>query len=112
MQRDRLPDDIGALRRDLVRRAERASSIRAIDLKPVVATIKRDQPEVVENRSAKRGFLIEDRASESPHRKAAENVGPQTMRAEPLRRTGLQEIDSGTTQGRIRNFDARQRFQT
>jgi len=82
MQRNRLPDDIGALRRDPVRRAERASGIRAIDLKPVVATIRWDQPEVVKNRSAKRRFLIDGRTAEAPDGKVSEDIGSKTMRAQ------------------------------
>src|SRR5712671_5828303 len=63
-------------------RAEIARSIRAIDFKPIIATVGRDQPEVVQKRGAERGFYISHRTAEASDGKTAENVGSKTMRAE------------------------------
>ncbi len=82
MQRDRLPNHIGALWRHLMIYAEIASGLGAIHLKPVVAAIGRDQTKIVQNRPAKRGLLIDDRTSDTPDGQASENVRAQTMRAE------------------------------
>jgi hypothetical protein len=82
VQRDRLPNEIGALGRDLMFRAELAGSIRAIHLKPIVAAVRRNQPEVVQNRAAKSGFLVDYRTAEAPDSKATENVCSKTMSAE------------------------------
>jgi hypothetical protein len=84
VERDRLPNQIGALWRHLVLRAEMPSSIRPIHLEPIVAAVSRNQSEVVQNRSAKSSFLVGHRAAEAPDDKAAENVCPKTMRAEKL----------------------------
>jgi hypothetical protein len=59
----------------LVLCAEIARSIRTIDFKPIVATVGRDQPEVVQKRGAKRGFLIGHRPAQASRGKTAENVG-------------------------------------
>ena len=82
MQRDRLPNHIGALWRHLMIYAEIASGLGAIHLKPVVAAIGRDQTKIVQNRPAKRGLLIDHRTSDTPDGQASENVRAQTMRAE------------------------------
>lgn len=66
-------------------RAELASSIRAIHLKPIVAPVGRNQSEVVQNRAAKSGFLIDRRTAEAPDSKATENVCSKTMSAKKLR---------------------------
>ena len=49
MQRDRLPNHIGALWRHLMLYAEIASGIGAVHLKPVVAAIGRDQTQIVQD---------------------------------------------------------------
>jgi hypothetical protein len=82
MQRDRLPNDIGALWRHLMLYAEIASGLGAIHLKTVVAAIGRDQTKIVQDRPAKRGLLIHHRTSDTPDGQASENVRAQTMRAE------------------------------
>jgi hypothetical protein len=65
-------------------RAELARSIRAIDLKPIVTAVSRNQSEVVQNRAAKSGFLIDHRTAEAPDSKATKNVCSKTMSAEKL----------------------------
>jgi hypothetical protein len=84
VQRDRLPNQVGALWRHLMLRAELPSSIRPIYLKPIVATVSGNQSEVVQSRGAKSGFLIGYRMAEVPDSKATENVCSQTMSAEKL----------------------------
>jgi len=82
MQRDRLPNQIGALRRHLMLRAELSSGVRAIHLEAIVTAISGNQSEVVQNRAAKSGFLIDHRTAELPDSKATENVCSKTMSAE------------------------------
>jgi hypothetical protein len=65
-------------------RTELASSLRAIDLKSIVAAISRNQSEVVQNRAAKCGFLIGHRTAEAPDGEATEDVCPKTMSAKKL----------------------------
>src|SRR5258706_6850332 len=103
VQSDRLPNQIRTLRRPLMLRAEIARSIRAIDFKPIIATVGRDQPEVVQKRGAKRGFFISHGTAEASDGKTAENVGSKTMRAEKLGRTGFQKVHRGNAHRRIRN---------
>jgi hypothetical protein len=86
--------------------AEIARSIRAIDFKPIVATVGRDQPEVVQKRGAKRGFLIGHRPAEASDGKTAENVGSKTMRAEKLGRAGFQQVHRSIAQRGIRNSNS------
>jgi hypothetical protein len=107
-----LPNQIGTLWRHLMLQAELASSVCAIHLKPIVAAVSRNQSEVVQNRTAKSGFLIDHRTAEPSDSKATENICSKTMSAEKLGRTRLQQVDSGTTQRRIRNCDTGYRFQT
>jgi hypothetical protein len=80
-------------------RAEIARSIRTIDFKPIIATVGRDQPEVVQKRGAKRGFFISHRTAEASDGKTAENVGSKTMRAEKFGRTGFQKVHRGPFNG-------------
>src|SRR4249920_3835750 len=103
VQSDRLPNQIRTLRRHLMLRAEIARSIRAIDFKPIIATVGRDQPEVVPKRGAERGFYISHRTAEASDGKTAENVGSKTMRAEKFGRTGFQKVHRGNAQRGIRN---------
>ncbi len=84
MQRDRLPNQIGALWRHPMPRAELARGIRAIHLKPVVAAVGGNQPQVMQNRCAKRSFLVDHRTTEAPDSKATEDIGPKAMSAEKL----------------------------
>ncbi|HEX3342379.1 MAG TPA: hypothetical protein VHT68_24765 [Pseudolabrys sp.] len=84
MQCDRFPNQIGALWRHLMLRAELASSLCPIHLKPIVAAVSGNQSEVVQGRGAKSGFLIGYRAAEAPDSKATENVCSKTMSAEKL----------------------------
>jgi hypothetical protein len=111
VQGDRLPNQIRALRRDLMLRAEIARGIRAIYFKPIIATVGRDQPEVVQKRGAKRGFFISHRTAEASDGKTAENVGSKTMRAEKFGRTGFQKVHRGYAQCGIWNSNAGNRFQ-
>jgi hypothetical protein len=84
VQRDRLPNQVGALWRHLMLRAELPSSIRPIYLKPIAATVSGNQSEVVQSRRAKSGFLIDHRMAQVPDSKATENVCSKTMSAEKL----------------------------
>jgi len=68
-----------------VLRAELPRSICAIHLKPIVATIGRNQPEVVQHGAAKRGFFVNHDAAEASDSETAEYVGSKTMSAEKLR---------------------------
>src|SRR5258707_14022667 len=111
VQSDRLPNQIRTLRRHLMLRAEIARSIRAIDFKPIIATVWRDQPEVVQKRGAKRGFYISPRTAEASDGKTAENVGSKTMHTEKFGRTGLQKVHRGNAQRGIRNSNTGHRFQ-
>jgi hypothetical protein len=95
VQRDRLPNQIGTLGRHTMLRAELASGIRAIHLKPIVSAARKNQAEVVQDGAAKRSFLIDHRTTEAPDSKAAEIVGSKTMSAEKLGRTGFQQVDGG-----------------
>ena len=58
VQGDRLPDQIGALRRHLMLGAELASSIRAVHFEAILAKVSRNQSEIVQNSAAKRCFLV------------------------------------------------------
>jgi hypothetical protein len=64
--------------------AEIARSVRAIDFKPIVATVGRDQPEIVQKRGAKRGLLIGHGVADAFDGETAENVRSETMSAEKL----------------------------
>src|SRR5277367_3662312 len=89
-------------------RAEIARSLHAIDFKPIIATVGRDQPEVVQ----KRGLFIGHRPAEASDGKTAENVGSKTMRAEKLGRTGFQKVHRSIAQRGIRNSNSGHGFQT
>src|ERR1700722_19863776 len=91
MQSDRPPAQSGTFRRYLMFRAEIARSIRTVDFKPIVATVGRDQPEIVQKRGAKRRFLIGYRPAEAFDGKTAENVSSKTMGAKKLGRAGFQK---------------------
>src|SRR5258708_38621530 len=84
MQRDRLPNQIGALWRHPMPRAELARGIRAIHLKPVVAAVGGNQPQVMQNRCAKRSFLVAHRTTRAPPHKATQDIGPKAKRAAEL----------------------------
>jgi hypothetical protein len=88
-------------------RAEIARSIRTIDFKPIIATVGRDQPEVVQKRGAKRGFFISHRTAEASDGKTAENVGSKTMRAEKFGRTGFQKVHRGPFNGSYAFYSVR-----
>jgi hypothetical protein len=92
-------------------RAEIARSIRAIDFKPIIATVGRDQPEVVQKRGAKCSFFVSHRTAEASDGKTAENVGSKAMRAEKFGRTGFQKVHRGNAQSGIRNSNTGHGFQ-
>ncbi|MGB7179180.1 MAG: hypothetical protein WBD33_20255, partial [Xanthobacteraceae bacterium] len=92
--------------------AEIARSIRAIYLKPIVAPVRGNQSEVVQNRGAKRGFLIGHRPAEASRGKTAKNVGSKTMRAEKLGRAGFQKVHRSIAERGIRNPNSGHGFQT
>ena len=84
VERDRLPNQIGALRGHLMLRTEFAGGIGTIHLETVVAAVGRNEPEVMQDRTAKGGFLIDHGAPETLDREATEDVRPHTMTAEKL----------------------------
>src|SRR5258705_8665394 len=86
MQRDRLPNQIGALWRHPMPRAELARGIRAIHLKPVVAAVGGNHPQVMQNPCAKPSFFLHHRKTQTPHSTATEDIGAKAMSAEKLRR--------------------------
>jgi|SRR5271163_202795 len=64
--------------------ANNSRGIRAIHLKPVVAAVGGNQPQVMQNRCAKRSFFVDHRTTEAPDSKATEDIGPKAMSAEKL----------------------------
>src|SRR5438132_7320080 len=91
VQGDRLPDQISAFRRHLMLGAKLASSIRAVYFEAILSKISRNQSEIVQSCPAKRRFFVNNRTTDAPHSKAAEDIRAKTMGAEKLRRTGLQD---------------------
>src|SRR5208282_2942411 len=90
VQGDRLPNQIGALRRHLMFGAELASSVRAVDLEAILAPIGWNQSEIMQNCAAEGGLFIDHRAPDASHSKTAEDEGSEAMGAEELRRAGFQ----------------------